>query len=68
MNPANVVSLQSTSGTTGSDGTAVVTVNSGSVPTTFRVIAAFNNQPAISTISDSVTVTTGQPVQAAFFH
>ncbi|MFC6522328.1 hypothetical protein ACFQAT_23960 [Undibacterium arcticum] len=66
VNPANVVSLQSTSGTTGSDGTAVVTVNSGSVPTTFRVIAAFNNQPAISTISDSVTVTTGQPVQAAF--
>lgn len=66
VNPAGVVNLQSTSAITGADGTAVVTVNSGSVATTFRVIATFANQPSISTLSDTVTVTTGQPIQAAF--
>ena len=66
INPPGVVSLQSTSAITGADGTAVVTVNSGTVATTFRVIAAFANQPSISTLSDTVTVTTGQPIQAAF--
>lgn len=66
VNPPNVVNLQSSSATTSADGTVVVAVNSGNVATTFRVIATFANNPGISTLSDTVTVTTGQPIQAAF--
>lgn len=66
VNPAGVVSLPATTAITGVDGTVVVTVNSGTVASTFRVIATFIDQPLISTISDTVTVTTGQPIQAAF--
>ncbi|MBC7414774.1 MAG: hypothetical protein H7327_07560 [Herminiimonas sp.] len=66
VNPAGVVSLPATTAITGVDGTVVVTVNSGTVASTFRVIATFADQPLISTISDTVTVTTGQPIQAAF--
>lgn len=60
------VFLQSTSAITDSNGNVSVAVNSGTSPTTFRVNATLANQPAISTISDSVLVTTGQPIQAAF--
>jgi hypothetical protein len=63
VNSTNPVSLQSTSATTGSDGTVTVAVNSGSMPTTFRVIATLSTGQ--STISDTVTVTTGQPVQTS---
>lgn len=66
VNSTQTVTLQSTSATTGSDGKVTVAVNSGTQPTTFRVIATLASQPTISTISDTVTVTTGQPVQAAF--
>lgn len=60
------VVLQSTSAITDSNGNVSVAVNSGTLPTTFRVNAMLANSPAISTISDTVTVTTGQPIQAAF--
>lgn len=66
VNPLNVVNLLTTQATTGADGTVLVTVNSGTTPTTFRVIATYDSTPSISTISDSVLVTTGQPIQAAF--
>ncbi len=64
LNPTGVVTLQSGSATTGADGRVIVAVNSGSVPTTFRVIAALASGQ--TTISDTITVTTGQPVQTAF--
>ena len=59
------VTLVSTSGTTDSDGKAAVSLNSGALPTTVRVIATVAGT-SISTLSDTVTVTTGQPVQQAF--
>lgn len=64
VNSTESVSLQSTSATTDTNGNVVVAVNSGTLPTTFRVIATLPT--AQSTISDTITVTTGQPVQAAF--
>ena len=64
LNPTGVVTLQSSSATTGADGRVIVAVNSGSVPTTFRVIASLASGQ--TTISDTITVTTGQPVQTAF--
>jgi len=59
------VTLVNTSGTTGQDGQVTATVNSGDSPTTVRVIATVPGTP-ISALSDTVTVTTGQPVQLAF--
>ena len=64
LNSTQVVTLNSASGVTDSSGDVVVTVTSGSLPTTFRVIATLANT-TISAISDSVTVTTGQPVQVS---
>jgi hypothetical protein len=64
VNSTQPVTLQSTSATTGTDGTVVVAVNSGTAPTTFRVIATLATGQ--TTISDTITVTTGQPIQAAF--
>lgn len=64
VNSTQPVSLQATSGITDTDGKVIVSVNSGTKPTTFRVIATLPGGQ--STISDSITVTTGQPVQAAF--
>ena len=58
------VTLQSSSAITGTDGQVIVAVSSGDKPTTFRVIATLPTGQ--STISDTITVTTGQPVQAAF--
>jgi hypothetical protein len=62
---SNPVTLVSSSGTTDVNGNVTVAVNSGSQPTTVRVIATVQST-AISAISDTVTVTTGQPTQAAF--
>lgn len=56
------VALMSTTGTTGADGKVVATLTSGTEPTTVRVTATVQGT-AISIISDTVTVTTGQPTQ-----
>lgn len=56
------VALTSTSGTTDASGKVVATLNSGTDPTTVRVTATIEGA-AISVISDTVTVTTGQPTQ-----
>jgi len=61
----NPVTLVSSSGKTDANGTVSVAVNSGTLPTTVRVIATVQGT-SISAISDTVTVTTGQPTQAAF--
>ncbi|KRB92705.1 hypothetical protein ASE07_15175 [Noviherbaspirillum sp. Root189] len=62
---SNPVSLVASSGKTDISGNVTVAVNSGTQPTTVRVIATVQGT-AISAISDTVTVTTGQPTQAAF--
>jgi hypothetical protein len=59
------------SDTTDASGQVVTTVNSGKVPTSFRVQATLpgtgaNGGADISTLSDSIVVTTGLPVQRAF--
>jgi hypothetical protein len=60
----NPVFLQTSSATTDSNGQVVAIVKSGASPTTFRVNATLAG--GVTTISDTITVTTGQPVQAAF--
>ena len=65
------VRVNKSTDTTDASGNVVTTVNSGSVPTSFRVQAtlpgtAANGNPDISTMSDSIVVTTGLPVQRAF--
>lgn len=65
------VRINKASDTTDATGQVVTTVNSGSVPTSFRVQAtlpgtATNGGADISTLSDSIVVTTGLPVQRAF--
>jgi len=69
--PGGLVTLNKVSDSTDENGEVITTVNSGAVPTTFRVIAtlpntATANNPDISTSSDSIVVTTGLPVQRAF--
>jgi protocatechuate 3,4-dioxygenase beta subunit len=59
------------SDTTDATGQVVTTVNSGKVPTSFRVQATLpgtgaNGGADISTLSDSIVVTTGLPAQRAF--
>lgn len=66
LNTGANVSLQTPSAVTGLDGTAIAVVRAGAVATTFRVLASFTSQPSISTISGTMTVTTGQAVQSAF--
>jgi len=56
--PARAVTLQTTSGLTDSTGQVVATVTSLSTATTFRVIATLPSGQ--STMSDTITVTTGQ--------
>jgi hypothetical protein len=68
---AGGATLNTTGGKTGADGTVVASVNSGSNPATFRVQAtlpntAANGKPDLSTLSDTITVTTGLPVQKSF--
>lgn len=60
----NPVTLTSASGLTDSTGKVTVAVNSGTQPTTARVVATVDGT-AISSLSDTLTVTTGVPVQAA---
>jgi hypothetical protein len=65
------VTVNKTTDTTDATGVVVTTVNSGSIATSFRVLAtlpgtASNGNPDISTYSDSIVVTTGLPVQRAF--
>jgi len=65
------VTVNKTSDTTDASGNVVTTVNSGATATTFKIQAllpntAANGNPDISTMSDSIVVTTGQPVQRAF--
>lgn len=69
--PEGVVTLNKLSDSTDASGEVITTVNSGTVPTSFRVIAvlpgtATATRPDISTSSDSLVVTTGLPVQRAF--
>jgi protocatechuate 3,4-dioxygenase beta subunit len=68
---AGVVHLNKDTDSTDQNGEVITTVNSGVVPTTFRVQAtlpgtASYGKPDISTTSDSIVVTTGLPVQRAF--
>lgn len=65
------VTLISSSGITDQNGQVTVALTSGEKPTTVSVIATVVAQPGppavtISAISDTVTVTTGQPTQAGF--
>jgi len=65
------IKVNKASDTTDAAGQVVTTVNSGTVPTSFRVQAtlpgtATNGGADISTLSDSIVVTTGLPVQRAF--
>ena len=70
VSPAGVVRLNKTADSTDQNGEVITTVNSGTVPTSFRVTAtlpgtASNGRPDISTSSDSIVVTTGQTTQRA---
>lgn len=58
------VTLNKTSDTTDASGQVVTVVNSGTEPTAVRVQATLPN--GLSTISDTISVTTGIPTQAAF--
>jgi protocatechuate 3,4-dioxygenase beta subunit len=67
--PANAdVTINKASDTTDANGNVITTVNSGTTATSFRVQATLpdSGTPGISTMSDSVVVTTGLPVQRAF--
>jgi hypothetical protein len=58
------ITLNKTSDSTDANGEVITTVNSGKTPTTFRVKASLAS--GVSTLSDSILVTTGLPVQTAF--
>lgn len=58
------VRLSQSSGVTDGNGMVSVTLNSGTEPTAVRVAATLAS--GISTVSDTITVTTGAPVQLAF--
>jgi hypothetical protein len=65
------IRINKASDTTDATGQVVTTVNSGTVPTSFRVQATLpgtgtNGGADISTLSDSIVVTTGLPAQRAF--
>ncbi|MGJ7915925.1 hypothetical protein ACI48D_10660 [Massilia sp. LXY-6] len=65
------VTVNKSSDITDATGSVVTTVNSGSTATSFRVRATLPNtaargNPDISTVSDSIVVTTGLPVQNLF--
>ena len=70
VSPAGVVTLNKSTDSTDQNGEVITTVNSGTVPTSFRVTAtlpgtASAGRPDISTSSDSIVVTTGQTTQRA---
>jgi hypothetical protein len=58
------VALSKTTDVTDAAGEVSTSVNSGTEPTAVRVQATLDG--GLSTISDSITVTTGLPIQAAF--
>ena len=58
------MTLNKVKDTTDANGEVITTVNSGTTPTTFRVRASLAS--GVSTLSDSVLVSNGVPVQAAF--
>lgn len=58
------VRLSHASGITDVNGEVVANLISGTEPTSVRVVAALGN--GLSTISDTITVTTGLPVQISF--
>ncbi|WP_161784200.1 Ig-like domain-containing protein [Janthinobacterium sp. RA13] len=58
------VTLNKLKDITDANGEVITTVNSGLTPTTFRVKASLAS--GVSTLSDSILVTTGLPVQTAF--
>ncbi|MES2264076.1 MAG: Ig-like domain-containing protein [Pseudomonadota bacterium] len=58
------VTINKVSDSTDANGDVITTVNSGTKPTTFRIIATLDNKA--STTSDSIVVTTGLPVAQAF--
>lgn len=60
------VTINKASDSTDANGEVIMTVNSGSKPTSFRVQATLVSNAAVSTTSDSIVVTTGLPVQQAF--
>lgn len=65
------VTLNTASGKTDATGQVVTTVNSGAKPATFRVQAtvpgtATGGKPDLSTMSDTITVTTGLATQTRF--
>jgi hypothetical protein len=60
------VTLVSTSDVSDSNGLVRATVNSGTVPTSVRVTAVLDANPAISSQSDGVTVSTGVSDQNSF--
>jgi hypothetical protein len=70
--PANAdITINKPSDTTDAAGNVITTVNSGKTATSFRVQAtlpgtAANGSPDISTMSDSIVVTTGSTVQRSF--
>lgn len=58
------VRLAQTSGVTDGNGDVFANLISGTEPTAVRVVATLSN--GLSTVSDTITVTTGLPVQLAF--
>lgn len=58
------VTLSKTSEASDSSGKVTVALSSGAEPTTVRVIATVDNS-SVSSMSDTITITTGAPVQAA---
>ena len=64
--PTNIALLNTVSNFTDAEGQVVASVSSGSNAGTFRITASVDNtNPVISSISDSVIVSTGQPIQAS---
>lgn len=60
------VTINKVSDTTDQNGEVITTVNSGAIPTSFRVKAALHSNASVFTWSDSIVVSTGLPVQRAF--
>ncbi len=61
---SSLVTINKLADSTDQNGEVITTVNSGTVPTTFRVQASIDGT-TVSTLSDSIVVTTGQPVSRA---
>ena len=64
--PAAKIVLNVSASITDSNGEVTTTVNSGSTPLSFRIKAALQDDTTISTLSDSIVVSTSTPVQRAF--